>query len=324
VIGLLGFLLGTAAAMAVAGALVSAGTVAAWPLVARLSAARRADAALVMGVAPAASALTLGLAVAIPSVRDAIGFGVDHCAQHLHHGHLCWLHSDSLPPSLAALGACALALLALRIAAPVGRTWRAGRAATALGRVARSEGGVVWVRGTSLVCHVVGLISPQVYVSESLARDLEPTSLDVVLDHERAHVARRDPAIGFLVSVAAAFGLPGVSDRWKAAWRQAAEEAADAEAARVHGPLAVASALVAYERLRAEPGPALGVGFGETSLEARVLHLLDGHPVARRTLALPVLALVLTAVALLAFGRSDVLHHHVEEAVHALHGDRSG
>jgi Zn-dependent protease with chaperone function len=314
VIGQLGFLLGVAAAMAIAGALSSLLTALAWPLVSRLPADRRADASLAMALLPAVSALTLGLAVSLPSLRHALGLGADHCAEHLHHAHLCWLHGSDLPPSLAALGATALAVFAAR--APWLAAWRTARLSTALERVSQRREDLVWVPGSSRVCHVSGVLSPRIYVSEALTRELSTESLQAMLEHERAHVARRDPMVGLALSWASAFGLPLLADSWRVAWRQAAEEAADARAAQVHGPLVVASALVEFARLQQEPAP--GLGFGAVGLEARVLRLVDAPAAPRPALALPLLALASVLGVLLAFGFSDPLHHLVEDLAHAL------
>lgn len=316
---MLGFLLGTAVAMAVAGALSSLLSLLAWPLAARLGAARRADAALAALLAPVSAALTVGLAVSLPSLRHALGFGADHCAEHLHHAHLCWLHASGLPPLLAALGASAIAAFVWRAFRPLTSAWRAARVSVSLERVSEPREDLVWVPGSARICHTVGVFSPKIYLSRSLAGSLAEDHLAVVLAHERAHVARNDPAFGLVTSLACAFGLPIVADGWRAAWRQAAEEAADAEAARAHGPLAVASALVAFARLQQAPELLPGIGFGPVGLEARVLRLLGArHSGASRTFALPLLALALSGAVILAAARSDTLHHQVEDVAHVL------
>lgn len=315
---LLGFLLGIAATMAGAGAVTSSLSVAVWPLAARLASSARADAALAAAVLPAFSALTVGLAVALPSLRHALGLGADHCADHLHHAHLCWLHASELP-ALAAVGVAALALFAWRASEPLVHACRTARISRELERISRREGGLVWVAGAARICHVAGVFAPRIYVSGHLVGELPPESLAVVLDHERAHVARRDPAVGLLVSVACAFGLPLVADGWRAAWRQAAEEAADARAAEVHGPLSVAAALVQFAKLQRGPAQAVALGFGPVGLEARVMRLLDGEPSARPTRALPLLALGVALGGAFAVGFSDALHHQVEALVHLVH-----
>ena len=313
---LLGFVLGTAAAMAVVGAVTSAASVFVWPLVAGWSPARRADVAASIAVAPAAAALALGLAVALPSARAALGLRADHCADHLYHGHLCWLHADGLPPAVATVGAVALVTFVARAGGPLLRAHRVGRAAAAARQVARHEAGVTWLAGPTPVCHVVGVLAPRVYVSERLVQDLGPASLAAMLDHERAHVARRDPAVGLAVSVGAAFGLPGLGERWGAAWRQAAEEAADADSASVHGAIPVAEALVAYARVLPAPAPAAGLGFGDRGIEARVRALCDGPIAARSARAVPLVGLIVASALAVGFVRSDGLHHAVEAQLH--------
>jgi Zn-dependent protease with chaperone function len=314
---LLGFLLGTAAVMAVAGALVSLLSLAGWPLVARLPSALRADASLVVALLPAFSSLAVGLAVALPSLRHALGLGADHCAEHLHHAHLCWLHASDLPPSLAVLGMAALAAFAWRVSGPLARTWRTARISRELERISQREGGLVWVPGITRICHVAGVITPTIYVSRRLIGELSPDTLQAVLDHERAHVARRDPTVGWLLSMAGAFGLPVVADGWRAAWRQAAEEAADERAAEANTPLLVASALVEYARLQG-PTETLGLGFGPVGIEPRVLRLVELEPVVRPPLALPLLLLAVVLGNALAVSFSEPIHHRAEDLVHAV------
>lgn len=215
--GVLAFVLGTAAAMAIAGAAVSLLTAFAWAPVSRLAAATRADFAAVMAVVPAGAAFVVGGAVSVPSARHALGYGEDHCAEHLHHAHLCWLHGDGISPAVATLGGTAIALFAWRATSRLYRAFRADRAAAILRRLGVERDGVVWVPGSARLCHVAGAVRPRIVVSERLARELDPPVLAVMLEHERAHASRRDPSVARLVDLAAPFGLPPIGARWAAA-----------------------------------------------------------------------------------------------------------
>jgi Zn-dependent protease with chaperone function len=315
VTAVLGFVLGTAAAMALAGVVLSLAVLLAWPAVARLAASRRADAAFALLLLPALGALGVGVAIATPSMGHALGVWADHCLHHSHHAHLCWLHGGNLPPAVAVVGAAALAVFALRAGRVGYGIVRVSRTAAALARLGRADAERrIWVPGAPRLCHVVGVLRPRVLVSDALREALPAGTLDVVLAHEQAHLERRDPVVGAVASLAAAFGLPSVSGRLVTAWRQAAEEAADADAAARHGVLPVADALVAFARLDIRP-VAVGAGFGSTGLEARVVHLLGERTVARPSRA-GVFALALAFLMVAgALSHHEALHHSVEELV---------
>ena len=97
-------------------------------------------------------------------------------------------------------------------------------------------------------CFVAGAWRPIAYVSTEAVERLSDEELRAALHHERAHARHRDPALytilAFLVD------LVPTGDEAMRAYRQARERRADEEAAGKAGALALASALLAFDRPR--------------------------------------------------------------------------
>lgn len=317
----------TAALVGTAAALVCAGTLRALrPLSLRWAPAHRADVHVVLGVVPALAALATVVSAALPPVAAAVGLGQDHCLSHAHHLHLCLVHAAGLRPSLAVLGALALAVFAFRLGHLVSRTASVRARVAALvslgtGRVGRAFP-VVTVPGRARLCHAAGIFRRRVLVSEALASALAPRSLDAALAHEEAHLTRRDPLVGLLLSVSGLFAPPPFVTHVVDGYRRAAEEACDAEAARVVGDGAqVAEALVQVAALQRGPPHTLAgaAAFGQVALERRVRLLLEGPGAPGgpgRALPLAGAAGVLAVV--LALSHAAALHHAVETLLHHL------
>lgn len=323
-IATLGALLETVAILAAASACAS---LAVRPLLAGVrrlpvAPATRADLALGAAALPAAGVVVVAVAVALPGTLDLLGLARDHCHEHGGHGHLCLAHPTVAAPALVALGALALAGALVR----AGR-WLAARAAAArdldallrLGKPGVEGADVVRLDGNAVLCHAAGAFAPRVLVSTRLLAGLAPELLPVALEHERAHVRRRDVLARDVISVLGLFAWPGVGAAAAAVWEEAAEEAADAEAAgRFGGPI-LARALVAVARMSLGAAPA-AVPLVAARLTRRVEVLLERPPVRRPALALlavPPLGAVLVALAAL---HADPLHHAAETALHLLLG----
>jgi Zn-dependent protease with chaperone function len=174
---------------------------------------------------------------------------------------------------------------------------------------------------------VVGVRAPRIVLARQVVEALTGHELRAVIGHEIAHWRRRDN-----LTALALRGLPDVlawlpaGRRLEAAWAEAAEGAADAEAvqhdaeARVH----LASALVKVARL-APAGPSLGLPVAAfhvgAPLATRVEALLHSPvPAGPRTPALPWI-LGLLALPALVLGHPSALrsvHLATEWLVHAL------
>ncbi len=282
------------------------------------AAALRADVAALAEALPAIAALAAGAAVALPSLRYAAGVGDDHCVEHLHHLHLCWAHAHPLPWAIALPLSVVFLSAPLRIGLVVIRLRRLSRVAARLVRLGErgAEPGIVWLPGARVICHTVGLGSPIILLSRSLSATLSPGELEAVIQHERAHAARRDPAWGALLALCAAFSAPGVARRWAQIRAAAAEQVADDAAAARAGADVVAAALLKVARLQIAPLPA--PSFGVEGLEGRVCRLLDGPEAPRAARASSWLCLLAAlAAATVAIGH-EPFHHLIEAAVSLL------
>jgi Zn-dependent protease with chaperone function len=278
--------------------------------------AQRARILFLYAGAPVLAAIALTALCFLPSVLAVVGLGSDHCGTHGHHDHLCFLHlADSAGSSLGWL------MLAAAFAWPATEAIRQTRALVRARRPlevlalmsTRSRDGVHVVASTLPFSFAAGILRQRVFVSSGLRDRLLQEELSVVLDHERAHVRRRDGLRKVVARLVSTGHLPHVR-RWLIeALDLACEQACDEEAAQRAGDrLRVARAIVAVEQgmsgLPAELTTAAS-SFGGSNVAARVEALLDEPPVARPA-AWPVWWVV-GAVALAGTGWI----HHVAETV---------
>lgn len=286
----------------------------------RLSAAPRADLSAGIALAPAILSAGVAAAISLPSLLYAAGWGEDHCAEHLHHAHLCWFHAEPLSPALAALAAALVAATLLRFgrhALVLTRLARLTRRLLALGDEA-TDRGVILIPTSIPICHAVGIFRPAILLSRDLAAAFPAQERAAAIAHERAHLARHDPAWSAILPLCTAAACPGLSSRWVQRWRQAAEEAADATAACAHGREVVAAALIRAARLQLD-APPLAPAFGLHGIERRVCLLLDGPamlPAPSRIGA--ALLLALPAVSIAATLSADAVHHAAEAWTNSL------
>lgn len=315
----LAFLLGAAAVAAGLSTCVALVSASALVLASKISSpARRADFAFAAAVLPGAAAMVGTFAAALPSILAVLGAD-DHCLQHLHHAHLCPVHSGELHTRILIVGALALALSATALIVWIARTMRGARfvrAARAVGKLSTVDGiDVVALNGAPRLLHSVGALRPLVVVSAALIDALSPSSREAVLAHEAAHVRRRDGLALWLISVLSVASPPIFSAWARGKFIAAVDEAADEEAAVTVGPLAVATAIVEVARLRScSPLDGIGLAADGGSIEARVARLLTLNPRARSPLLLVIL-LAGVCAALATLSLSESVHHAVETAL---------
>ena len=226
--------------------------------------------------------LFLLMSALLPSLLHATwGVGMDHCLTHgTGHHHLCLIH----PPHLAhqsvvwALAALILATIAwrgVRHGHRLREQWQMTRALLVWTQVDTNLGSDVHV-----VTHdrpfvfVTGWFSSRIVLSTGFLNRCCVTTLDVVLAHERAHIARRDTFWSTLDRAMALVFLAPFSARLLHHLALAQEQACDQQAVRVVGnPMTVAQALVEVAALSmtAPPGTHSIVS---STLESRVQCLL--------------------------------------------------
>lgn len=294
---------------------------------ARQTPAPRARLLTAYALAPAAAGILLGAVCFLPSVLHRVGLGSDHCLHHGHHAHFCLTHATAFPGSIggwALIGAAAL-VVGARLA-PVVATMRASaRVASSMlaaSRADRTRG--VLVCDAAMPCALaLGWIRPRVVASTAFLREMPAELVTPVLEHERAHAARRDALRIALASLAARVYPARVRQALLRELSLACEMACDdAAAGRAGGRLHVASALVAAERVIARGVPALPFGaraIDGADLEVRVRALLADAPArgpSGRVVSLALGGASLTIALLVAF--ADPLHHWTESAIAAL------
>jgi Zn-dependent protease with chaperone function len=273
--------------------------------------------ARIVWLAAAAPSALPALVVAlcfVPGLLAAAGLGVDHCARHPDHLHLCLTHA-SAHLTRAGIGLLAMsALLVAGVAIPeLLRLARTRRWLTRLPRRAQRPAPDVEVfESAAPFAFAAGLRRPRVFLAASLAEGLPGQQLAAVIEHERAHARRRDPLARLAARVLSFAHLPGVRRALLHELAIASEQACDAEAGRCIGDrLAVAEAILAIERILAVSTPArTGIaGFEGNSVAERVRALLSAEPPAPGKRVYRIAAGLALGVGLAV---ADPLHHATE------------
>jgi beta-lactamase regulating signal transducer with metallopeptidase domain len=173
----------------------------------------------------------------------------------------------------------------------------------------------------------IGTLSPLIVCDRVLWRSLSEEARRAIAHHEQAHLARRDGLTLLALRLCMALFPMPAARRLLERWRTAAEHACDRyAAAKLGDPAAVAAALVAVEKIRAQNPQ-------NTATLTPVLGMLSGGDLARRVLALlesdgagdpePLLANDTFAAAIVALGAllltaawpGDAFHHAIETLI---------
>jgi len=279
--------------------------------------ARRARALLALCVLPAMSAIGLTALCFFPSTLSTLWSGVDHCLEHGDgHLHFCLAHAPSSSESsfgwlIAGIVAAGLLLRGLHSFSRMGHAHRTLR--QLFHAAVFDHGREVWLVESDVPLAVtIGIRRPRILVSTELLRKMPSELVDAVVEHERAHVRRRDVLGKLVASLLSLLHLPRTRRGLLAALDLASEQACDEEAAvRVGDRLRVAQALLYVQRLLQGSTVNLGlagVAFEGSSVAPRVESLLadampPGSSQSARWLAAAAVALVLLA---------EPLHHQTE------------
>lgn len=271
-----------------------------WPPLAR-SAVAVATVPVLVGAAVGVAAFVPG----DPHLGQLMGC---HCLASMPAWtHLCPVH----PEQAAAALPWALGVLCLMLP---GR-WRGVRE---LVRQARSRPGPDFelVDLGTPTAQLVGWLHPRVVVDRAFWGSLTPPQRRAVLEHERAHLARRDPLVLLVLSLLLVPAPRRIARGVVGLWLNRAEQRADALAAVAVGDaLLVAETLLRCARLGApmDASPAWMGG----SLERRVRALAghDGAPESSRPdLTVADVMLVLGGAVVLSSALPWV-HHQVEHLI---------
>ena len=249
--------------------------------------AERARSILAWLAAPSALAVVLTMLCFLPSALGVLGLGTDHCASHDdHHPHLCLVHRSPSPGGAA--GWLTLVLVGGAGLVPLGRQFvelrRACRllAGLAAGSTWDARRGVRVLETAEPLSVAAGIRSGDVFLSSGLTDSLPAETLEVVIEHERAHLRRRDALWRVVARALSIMHLPSLRATLLADFALACEQACDEEAAHgVDDRLRVASAIVRVERVLAAHRRSqmlLAPAFGGSDVEARVETLLADQP----------------------------------------------
>lgn len=312
----IGFALATSVAVAIAWALLRR-----W--LHRQHPARRARVALVCAVAPTVVPVLLVALCLAPGGVGLLGFGVDHCIHHPSHPHLCLVHSTAiLTFPFVMLLAIGFALVAYAVASYGLRLAAARRTLVQLrsGVVGDLAPGVRCVRSARPFSVTSGMGRGEIFVSSALADALHPSHLEAVIEHERAHVRRRDGLRRMLAHMLSWILPPALRREILAELDLATERACDEEAGgRIGDRFVVAEAILAAERLLGAAPVADDWAFlalGGSSVPARIRGLLAEPAADRRRSGWWWAGALFVASCLLA----APLHHVTEHALALLLG----
>lgn len=300
------------------GLLASAGCAALHPWVMRRatgSGAARSRFLLTWLATPSIAAGVLTAVCFSPSVLAALGMGHDHCTPHDDvHAHFCVVHLAATAGGVAGWTLVALAaggvtlVFAQRIVACFTQTRLLRQVAT----TGTPVEDVVVVDSRWPLSLAIGVLRPTICLSSKLIETLPEGLLRAVVEHERAHVRRRDALRKLVARLLAVCHAPWTRRDLLADLSLACEQACDEEAGqRVGDRLEVAEAILTVERSFAALGqPPLGaVAFGGSNVRARVEALVDESRTSRADV---VLALALLAFGVATFLAAEPIHHIAE------------
>ena len=164
---------------------------------------------------------------------------------------------------------------------------------------------------------VVGIARPALFIAERVLTECTVGELQAMIAHETSHIRTLDNARRFALRVCP--DLLGDESALTCGWKDAAEEAADADVARTPPrALDLAQALIRVARLTPPSTPALASAFYTgASVEARIRRLINppayaAVPMVLRGWVLAVAAVVLTGAFVLG---APVIHQLMEAAV---------
>lgn len=280
----------------------------------------KADVAFVAAVMPALIVVVALAAALSPTMLGALGVSAaDHCPEHMHHPHLCFVHFGGMRPAAAVLGAFALAVFTVRAVTLIGRHVRTAKSIGDLELLGETKTGaafpLVQLPGAPRVCHAVGAVRRRVLVSAALIERLSSGAWSAVRAHEEEHLRRRDPLAMIVAEAALLFVPPVFASALGRAFRRAAEGACDAAAARALGdPVVVAEGLLEAARIVGTRQSYLGApGATDLSLEERVRDLLENPTAkARPALGFAAVAALTVALGVLGVSQDETLHHALE------------
>ncbi len=159
-----------------------------------------------------------------------------------------------------------------------------------------------------------GLFTPKCYITTGLIGQVSETELDIIIDHERAHIKHKDTQKKWLFSLCASLYPNAVTRRLNQLFSLATEQLADAQVSKSYCTFEIAQTLVRAARMQRLFGgnlhPAMVNYFIADDVDLRVRALVVPQSFRPFPWGYCLLVMVLTTV-LSSIG-IDALHHLIE------------
>ncbi len=229
---------------------------------------------------------------------------LDECGRHIPFTSTeTWLFSIAPISILLGLMVMFLMIKLLRQHWQQSRLWR---------KFSSNNGGYYLIDHESPVAFTLGLFKPDIYISKGLVDNLQQEDINVVIQHETAHIKRHDNFFRLVVSMSTVLFFKNARAHLIEQFNLAQEMACDNYAAKkVKDKLTVAQTLLKVNRcVVADDNIALcGIKGDGTKIEQRIRALLDSDNFMVPAFLLP---LLLTAVFLIPSLLTDPVHHIIE------------
>jgi len=162
-----------------------------------------------------------------------------------------------------------------------------------------------------------GLFKPSCFISKGLIEQLDSDDIEIIIQHELAHIHYADPIKKWIFSFFTAYFTPTVNKILKSMMAIAIEQAADSFFVKSQQQANdVASTLVRFTKLAAQYSiheqykSELLVHFCRQSIEQRVLHLLSDNQFKPFPMKVVLLAIIILSI--MSTTSVDSLHHVIE------------
>jgi Zn-dependent protease with chaperone function len=285
----------------------------------RLAPSVRANALWALAALPLLFGLISVLLVMLPSITHAMGIASDHCMEHGHHGHLCFVHSplwagNVIEPVIFGLALLVVVRRLMVILTPYIRSQLALSSLRSMTGHAGMYQDHQLLSSRRVFAFTAGLLRPRIYVSSRLAQELSDDEYRAVLEHENGHRLRRDGLRRLSAQILSEAHFPQVRRALMLELGLAIEQSCDEHAAQAIGDrLTVAQAIVKLSRMARIPRIHANAcqAFNASDCERRVTGLLN-PPIPRRHLHSFLGFVLILALCISGAVTADFWHHSVE------------
>lgn len=159
-----------------------------------------------------------------------------------------------------------------------------------------------------------GLLSPKCYVTTGLIKQVSETELDIIIEHERAHIRRKDAQKKWLFTLLASLYPRPVARRLNRLFSMATELLADAHVGRSYNTFDIAQTLVKVARIQrffaGNLSPSMVNHFVTDNVDLRVRALVS--PQACGSFPWSYCVMVMAFTTIVSSIGVDGLHHLIE------------